>query len=91
VYLSLLPCDGSEWNSSVIIVPCTSVSCHLVAVREAATWECDWTDIPMDIYDDSDKESGHIQVTSLSRTVDLTLNTMRYYKIYSVSCCQNLQ
>jgi len=32
-----------------------------------------------------------MQVTFLLRTVDLTLNTLRYYKIYSVSRCQNLQ
>jgi len=91
VYLCLLPCDGGDCNSSVITVLCTCVSCHLVTVHEAAMWECEWTDTSKYIWDDSDKESSHMQVTFLLRTVDLTLNTLRYYKIYSVSRCQNLQ
>jgi len=51
-----------------------------VADHEAAMRKCDGTDIPIYIYDDSDKESSHMQVIFLLYTVDLTLNTLRYYK-----------
>ena len=41
VYLRLLPYEGSEWTTNVLIFLCVCVSCHLVVVHGTATWKCD--------------------------------------------------